>query len=145
MYYLLSCIPIIMNVILLPAQYLFAEYLYDNIGFFIAMAAVVQFFWEPVITPVYFIVLHIYFTKFTKRKKLKWYMSVIVLLLAVLINESISYLWWGLTTGRLTNPDVLTVMVVKAMIYFPLIIGYLGIGIFELIWYITKRRKNIRR
>lgn len=142
MYYLLSFIPIIMNVILMPAKHLYAEYLYDNIGFFLRTAAFVQFFWEPVITPVYFIVLHIYFTKFAKRKKLKRYVSMIALLLAVLINASIDYLWWGFSTGRLTNPDDLTVMVIKAMIYFPLLIGYSGIGIFELAWYIIKRKKN---
>lgn len=136
MYYLLSLIPIIMNVILMPLKYSLVD-----AGFFMFILEYVKFFWEPVITPVYFIVLHIYFTKFTKRKKLKWYMSMIVLLLAVLINASVDYLWWGLTTGMLTNPDILTVMVVKVMIYFPLIIGYSGIGIFELIYWIIKHRK----
>lgn len=143
MYYLLSCIPIIMNVILMPVKYLYSEYhVYDGIGFFMEILWYMQFLWEPVITPAYFIVLHIYFTKFAKRKKLKRYVSMIALLLAVLINASIGYLWWGLSTGRLTNPDVLTVMVIKAMIYFPLLIGYLGIGIFELVYWIIKRKKS---
>lgn len=142
MYYLLSCIPIIMNVILMPAKHLYAEYLYDNIEFFMEILWYIQFLWEPVITPVYFIILHIYFTKFTKRKKLKRYVSMTTLLLAVLINASIGYLWWGLSTGRLTNPDVLTVMVIKVMIYFPLMIGYSGIGIFEFVYWIIKRKKS---
>ncbi len=137
MYYLLSFIPVIINIVLLPIKYL-----HDNYSLLVKVLKYIQFLGEPIITPVYFIVLHIYFTKFTKQKKLKCYKSVMVLLLAVLINASIDYLWWGLTTGNLTNPDGLTVMAVEVVLFLALFIGYSGIGIFEFVYWLIKRKKT---
>lgn len=140
MYYLLSSLSFVIGVVLLPVKYM-----YNGHRFPMLILQHIQLFWQPIIIPIYLIVLHIYFTKFTKQRKIKWYVSMLVALLIVLLNVLIDYICWGITTGLLTNPDGLTLMLVEFMIYFPLIIIYLTIGIFELIWYIAKRRKNKRR
>ena len=133
MYYLLSFIPGIIDIVF---SFFSEKYLTNNYhDFLIVIKAIIILYFTPVIIPIYMNVLYVVFTRFSKKHKIKRWIGIVFLLVIIFINVLVKYL---LTP----NPDGFTLAICETMAFFALLIGYSGIGIFELIWYIIKRKKN---
>lgn len=137
MYYLLSFIPVItmftlsfLNFFnLLPLEYL--ENNYHNLW---KTLIIIILYFIPLIMPIYLTVLHIFFTKFSKRHKIKRCASLIMVFVTPLLSVLTNYIF--------ITPDDFTLAIYVTMVFFALLIGYSGIGIFELVYWIIKRKKS---
>lgn len=137
MYYLLSFSPNLVNVILLLLWYFGAKYNFCSIG----KASDYQGLLNVFIVPLFLVILNIYFIN---KKKVNWYVSIVLILLVIVINGAIMYLNWGLSTGNLLNPDSETVMVaIYVNTMLPIIIAVLGMGIFGIVNLIKRKLKTI--
>lgn len=132
MYYLLSFIPVILDIILNICP---TTYLETNCYDLWKIIRVIILYFTPVIIPIYITILYVFFTKFSKKYKIKRWIGIAFFTVVILINILVKYL---LTP----NPDGFTIAICVTMAFFALLIGYSGIGIFELVYWIINRKKS---
>lgn len=127
MYYLLSLAPVFINAVLQPLWYYGNKYGFCSIGKSSGYQGLLNIF----IFPIFLIILNIYFIT---KHEVKWYISILLILLVIVINSALAYFGWGISTGHLLNPDAETIMVVIYInTLLPIIISVLGMGIFGII------------
>lgn len=136
MYYLFSLCPSGLNVILLLFRY------FNNTDNLLSAERISNYqkILNVFVVPVFLIILNIYFIF---KKKIKWYTSIIFNLLVIIINGSITYLSWGISTGQLLNPDPETTMyAIYFDTVFPIIITLFGMGMFGIFNLVKKIVKS---
>ncbi len=138
MYYLLSFIPVLtmfMVGFLNTFNFLPLEYLEKNYYDLWKVILVIILYFIPLIVPMYLTVLHVFFTKFSKKYRIKRWISIIMISAIPLLSVLINYMF-------LTNPDGFTLAIYETMVFFAILIGYSGIGIFELVYWTIKRKNR---
>lgn len=127
MYYILSFSTVISNVVLSIIWGFLDKYDFKYTFKFYDFQDLLNI----VITPVLLALLNMWYIR---KNDIRWYAYIPLILIVITLNSVISYIGWGVRTGKLLTPDAETVMVtIYIDTILPLITTILGIVIYKIV------------